>query len=44
MPLAAGLLEVAPELVQTALELELVERVVIAATVGEKSCIFLTGL
>src|SRR6188472_1227074 len=44
VPLAAGLLEVPPELVQTALELELVERAVIADTVGEKSCIFLTGL
>ena len=29
---------------QTALELELVERAVIADTVGEQSCIFLTGL
>src|SRR4051794_15620383 len=44
VPLAATLLEVPPELVQTALELELVERAVIADTVGEKSCIFLTGL
>jgi exodeoxyribonuclease V alpha subunit len=44
VPLAAGLLEVPPELVQTALELELVKRVVIADTVGEKSCIFLGGL
>src|SRR5215208_6884616 len=44
VPLAAALLEVPPELVQTALELELVERSVIADTVGEKSCIFLTGL
>src|SRR4051812_42069759 len=44
VPLAAGLLEVPPELVQTALELELVERAVIADTVGEQSCIFLTGL
>ena len=44
VPLAAALLEVPPELVQTALELELVERAVIADTVGEKSCIFLTGL
>ena len=44
MPLAAGLLEVPPELVQTALELELVERTVIADTVGETSCIFLAGL
>src|SRR4051794_5712780 len=44
VPLAAALLEVPPELVQTALELELIERAVIADTVGEKSCIFLTGL
>jgi exodeoxyribonuclease V alpha subunit len=44
VPLAAALLEVSPELVQTALELELVERAVIADTIGEKSCIFLTGL
>jgi exodeoxyribonuclease V alpha subunit len=44
VPLAAALLEVPPELVQTALELELVERSVIADTVGEQSCIFLTGL
>src|SRR6478672_11634057 len=44
VPLAATLLEVPPELVQTALEFELVERTVIADTVGEKSCIFLTGL
>ena len=33
VPLAAGLLEVPPELVQTALELELLERAVIADTV-----------
>src|SRR5438270_6038526 len=44
VPLAAGLLEVPPELVQTALELELIERAVIADTVGQKSCIFLMGL
>src|SRR3954469_13714386 len=44
VPLAATLLEVPPELVQTALELELVERAVIADTVGEKACIFLMGL
>src|SRR4051794_37142157 len=44
VPLAAALLEVPPELVQTALELELVERAVIADTVGEQSCIFLMGL
>ena len=44
VPLAAALLEVPPELVQTALELELVDRAVIADVVGEKSCIFLAGL
>src|SRR3954463_14551080 len=44
LPLAAALLEVPPELVQTALELELVEQLVIADTVGEQACIFLTGL
>src|SRR3954452_3893692 len=44
VPLAAALLEAPPELVKTALELELVERAVIADTVGEKACIFLTGL
>src|SRR3954449_8617382 len=44
VPLAAALLEVPPELVQTALELELIERNVIADAVGEQSCIFLTGL
>src|SRR3954453_19327017 len=44
VPLAADLLEVPLELVQTALELELIERAVIADTVGEQGCIFLAGL
>src|SRR3954451_8425101 len=44
VPLAVALLEVPGELVQTALELEFAERTVIADTVGEQSCIFLTGL
>jgi exodeoxyribonuclease V alpha subunit len=38
------LLEVAKELVQTALDLELAEGTVIAATVGETACVFLAGL
>jgi exodeoxyribonuclease V alpha subunit len=43
-PLAVELLEVPGELIQTALELELAERTVIADTVGETACIFLAGL
>jgi exodeoxyribonuclease V alpha subunit len=43
-PLAVELLEVPGELVQTALDLELAERTVIADTVGETPCIFLAGL
>ena len=43
-PLAVELLEVAKELVQTALDLELAEGTVIAATVGETACVFLAGL
>src|SRR5580704_8466249 len=43
-PLAVELLEVPAELVQTALDLELAERTVIADTVGETACIFLAGL
>src|SRR5271154_6565946 len=43
-PLAVELLEVPGELVQTALDLELAERTVIADTVGETACIFLAGL
>src|SRR6202165_2559971 len=43
-PLAVELLEVPAELIQTALDLELAERTVIADTVGETACIFLAGL
>src|SRR6516165_4238234 len=43
-PLAVELLEVPEELIQTALDLELAERTVIADTVGEAACIFLAGL
>src|SRR5450756_1352138 len=43
-PLAVELLEVPGELVQTALDLELAERTVVADTVGETACIFLAGL
>src|ERR1700737_341059 len=43
-PLAAELLEVPGELIQTAMDLELAERTVIADTVGETACIFLAGL
>src|ERR1700720_4744311 len=44
VPLAVALLEVSAELVQTAMDLELTERTVIADTVGETACIFLAGL
>ena len=43
-PLAVELLEVPWELIQTALDLELAERTVVADTVGETACIFLAGL
>jgi exodeoxyribonuclease V alpha subunit len=43
-PLAVELLEVSKELVQTALDLELVEGAVIGATVGDTACVFLAGL
>src|SRR6202140_3236110 len=43
-PLAVELLEVPGELIQTALDLELAERTVIADTVGETACIFLVVL
>jgi exodeoxyribonuclease V alpha subunit len=43
-PLAVELLEVPAELVQTALDLELADRTVIADAVGETACIFLAGL
>jgi len=44
VPLAVELLEVPKELVQTALDLELAEKTVIADTVGETPCVFLAGL
>ena len=44
VPLAATLLEVPAGLVQTALDLELAEGTVVADTVGETACIFLTSL
>jgi exodeoxyribonuclease V alpha subunit len=44
VPLAVELLEISIELVQTALDLELTEGTVIAATVGETACVFLGGL
>src|SRR5215207_1063886 len=44
VPLAVALLEVPAELVQTALDLGLAERTVVADTVGETACIFLAGL
>ena len=44
VPLAVELLEVPAELIQTALDLELAERTVIADTVGETVCIFLASL
>jgi exodeoxyribonuclease V alpha subunit len=43
-PLAVELLEVPRELIQTALDLELAERTVIADTVEGRACIFLAGL
>jgi exodeoxyribonuclease V alpha subunit len=44
VPLAVELLEISKELVQTALDLELSEGTVIAASVGETACVFLGGL
>ena len=44
VPLAVDLLEVAKELIQTALDLELADGTVIADTVGETPCVFLAGL
>jgi exodeoxyribonuclease V alpha subunit len=44
VPLAVELLEISKELVRTALDLELSEGAVIAATVGETACVFLGGL
>ena len=43
-PLAVDLLEVPPELVQSALELEVAEGTVIADEVAETPCVFLAGL
>ena len=42
--LAVELLEVPPELVQTARELELADGSIVADTVGETQCVFLAGL
>lgn len=42
--LAVDLLEVPPELARTALDLELTEGTVIADTVGDRPCVFLSGL
>jgi exodeoxyribonuclease V alpha subunit len=42
--LAEKLLEVPPELVRTALDLELAEQTVVADRVSETPCVFLTGL
>ena len=44
IPLGEKLLEVPPELIRTALDLELAEGTVIADHVGETPCVFLAGL
>ena len=44
IPLAEKLLEVPPELVRTAVDLELSDGAVIADHVGETPCVFLAGL
>jgi exodeoxyribonuclease V alpha subunit len=44
VPLAEKLLEVAPELVRTALDLELREGSVVAERVGDTPCVFMVGL
>ena len=44
MPLAADLLEASEDLVRTALDLELSDGAVVAATVAGTSCLFLAGL
>jgi exodeoxyribonuclease V alpha subunit len=44
IPLAEQLLGVSKELVRSALDLELAESTVVADTVGETSCVFLSGL
>src|ERR1700741_2506822 len=44
IPLAEKLLEVPPDLIRTALDLELQEGTVVADRVGETPCVFLAGL
>jgi exodeoxyribonuclease V alpha subunit len=44
LPLAVDLLDVPSELIQTALDLELNDGIVIADSVGETGCVFLAGL
>jgi exodeoxyribonuclease V alpha subunit len=44
IPLAGELLEVLPEMISTALDLELAEGTIIADHVGETPCVFLAGL
>src|SRR5439155_7219459 len=44
VPFAVELLEVPAELVQTAVDLELAEKTVVADTVGDTACVFLAGL
>src|SRR5436190_15965636 len=44
IPLAEKLLEVPPQLIRTALDLELQEGTVVADRVGETPCVFLAGL
>lgn len=44
IPLSVDLLEVSAELVQSALDLELTEGIVVADTIGDAPCIFLSGL
>ena len=44
VPLAERLLEVTPELIRTALDLELQDGAVIADRIGETDCVFLAGL
>ncbi len=44
VPLAGKLLEVPPELIRTALDLELADGAVVADAVGDKRLVFLAGL
>jgi exodeoxyribonuclease V alpha subunit len=44
VPLAERLLEVAPDLIRTALDLELQDGAVVADQIGETDCVFLAGL